>query len=101
MVDQLETIADEIIFTTFAFDRAISADKLASYSKKESKLVFENWKEAIDTKVEMIGENDVFYHNRFSLFHFGSSKIYSREKLDSLCYLVFCSTNEVKCIHIR
>ncbi|AMR04607.1 MULTISPECIES: bifunctional folylpolyglutamate synthase/dihydrofolate synthase [Bacillus] len=60
MVGQLETIADEIIFTTFAFDRAISADKLASYSQKESKLVFENWKEAIDTKVEMIAENDVF-----------------------------------------
>ena len=38
---------------------AISADKLASYSQKESKLVFENWKEAIDTKVEMIAENDV------------------------------------------
>ena len=38
----------------------ISADKLASYSQKESKLVFENWKEAIDTKVEMIAENDVF-----------------------------------------
>ncbi|MDA2274484.1 bifunctional tetrahydrofolate synthase/dihydrofolate synthase [Bacillus cereus] len=60
MVGQLETIADEIIFTTFAFDRAISADKLASYSQKESKLVFENWKGAIDTKVEMIAENDVF-----------------------------------------
>ncbi|ANP83198.1 bifunctional folylpolyglutamate synthase/dihydrofolate synthase [Bacillus sp. B25(2016b)] len=60
MVGQLETIADEIIFTTFAFDRAISADKLGSYSQKESKLVFENWKEAIDTKVEMIAENDVF-----------------------------------------
>lgn len=39
MVGQLESIADEIIFTTFAFDRAISADKLASYSKEESKLV--------------------------------------------------------------
>ncbi|KAA0761662.1 folylpolyglutamate synthase/dihydrofolate synthase family protein [Bacillus sp. SH5-2] len=60
MVGQLETISDEIIFTTFAFDRAISADKLASYSQKESKLVFENWKEAIDTKLEMMGGNDVF-----------------------------------------
>ena len=39
MVGQLESIADEIIFTTFAFDRAISADKLASYAKEESKLV--------------------------------------------------------------
>ncbi len=91
MVDQLETIADEIIFTTFAFDRAISADKLCIVCQRKSqKLVFENWKRAIDTKVEMIGENDVFFnHNRFSLFHFGSSKIYLREKLDSLCYLVF------------
>ena len=38
MVGQLDTISDEIIFTTFAFDRAISADKLASYSQKS-----QNW----------------------------------------------------------
>lgn len=37
MVGQLETIADEIIFTTFAFDRAISADKLAAHSQKNQK----------------------------------------------------------------
>lgn len=79
MVDQLETIADEIIFTTFAFDRAISADKLASYAKKESKLVFENWKEAIDTKVEMIGENDVFIITG-SLYFISEVRKYIREK---------------------
>ena len=38
MVGQLETIADEIILQ-HSLDRAISADKLASYSQKESKLV--------------------------------------------------------------
>ncbi|HGH7172950.1 TPA: bifunctional tetrahydrofolate synthase/dihydrofolate synthase [Bacillus wiedmannii] len=79
MVGQLETIADEIIFTTFAFDRAISAAKLASYSKKESKLVFENWKEAIDTKVEMIGENDVFIITG-SLYFISEVRKYIREK---------------------
>ena len=79
MVGQLETIADEIIFTTFAFDRAISADKLASYSQKESKLVFENWKEAIDTKVEMIGENDVFIITG-SLYFISEVRKYIREK---------------------
>ncbi|MDP7990399.1 bifunctional tetrahydrofolate synthase/dihydrofolate synthase [Bacillus sp. MHSD_36] len=79
MVGQLETIADEIIFTTFAFDRAISADKLASYSKKESKLVFENWKEAIDTKIEMIGENDVFIITG-SLYFISEVRKYIREK---------------------
>ncbi len=40
MVGQLESIADEIIFTTFAFDRAISADKLASYAKGRVKISF-------------------------------------------------------------
>lgn len=79
MVGQLETIADEIIFTTFAFDRAISADKLASYSQKESKLVFENWKEAIDTKVEMIAENDVFIITG-SLYFISEVRKYIREK---------------------
>ncbi|MED0947788.1 bifunctional tetrahydrofolate synthase/dihydrofolate synthase [Bacillus mobilis] len=79
MVGQLETIADEIIFTTFAFDRAISADTLASYAKKESKLVFENWKEAIDTKVEMIGENDVFIITG-SLYFISEVRKYIREK---------------------
>ncbi|MED2184257.1 glutamate ligase domain-containing protein [Bacillus wiedmannii] len=79
MVDQLETIADEIIFTTFAFDRAISADELASYAKKESKLVFENWKEAIETKVEMIGENDVFIITG-SLYFISEVRKYIREK---------------------
>ena len=47
------------LFYNIRLDRAISAGELASYAKKESKLVFENWKEAIDTKIEMIGENDV------------------------------------------
>ncbi|HDR7792173.1 TPA: bifunctional folylpolyglutamate synthase/dihydrofolate synthase [Bacillus luti] len=79
MVGQLETIANEMIFTTFAFDRAISADKLASYSQKESKLVFENWKEAIDTKLEMIGKNDVFIITG-SLYFISEVRKYIREK---------------------
>ncbi|KAB2444986.1 bifunctional folylpolyglutamate synthase/dihydrofolate synthase [Bacillus luti] len=79
MVGQLETISDEIIFTTFAFDRAIAADKLATYSQKESKLVFENWKEAIDTKLEMIGENDVFIITG-SLYFISEVRKYIREK---------------------
>ncbi|WP_436864159.1 bifunctional folylpolyglutamate synthase/dihydrofolate synthase [Bacillus fungorum] len=79
MVGQLETIADEIIFTTFAFDRAISAEKLASYAKKDSKLIFGNWKEAIDTKVEMIGENDVFIITG-SLYFISEVRKYIREK---------------------
>lgn len=59
--------------------RAISADKLASYSQKESKLVFENWKEAIDTKVEMIAENDVFIITG-SLYFISEVRKYIREK---------------------
>ncbi|MEM5633367.1 hypothetical protein AAHB55_08015 [Bacillus cereus] len=57
----------------------ISADKLASYSQKESKLVFENWKEAIDTKVEMIAENDVFIITG-SLYFISEVRKYIREK---------------------
>lgn len=79
MVGQLESIADEIIFTTFAFDRAILAGELASYAKEESKLVFENWKEAIDTKVEMLGENDVFIITG-SLYFISEVRKYIREK---------------------
>ncbi|MGQ0416653.1 hypothetical protein ACT4UL_16075, partial [Bacillus sp. HC-TM] len=54
-------------------------DKLASYSQKESKLVFENWKEAIDTKVEMIAENDVFIITG-SLYFISEVRKYIREK---------------------
>ncbi len=79
----------KLFFTTFAFDRAISADKLASYSQKESKLVFENWKEAIDTKVEMIAENDVFIITGSLYFISEVRKYICEKKLDSLCYLVF------------
>ncbi len=79
MVGQLESIADEIIFTIFAFDRAISAGELASYAKEESKLVFDNWKEAIDTKVEMLGENDVFIITG-SLYFISEVRKYIREK---------------------
>ncbi|CAG9611565.1 Folylpolyglutamate synthase [Bacillus rhizoplanae] len=60
MVGQLETIADEMIFTTFTFDRAISAEALAAYSKRESKHIFENWQEAIDTTIASLQEDDVF-----------------------------------------
>ncbi len=45
MVGQLESIADEIIFTTFAFDRAISAGRACIVCKGRVKISFENWKE--------------------------------------------------------
>ena len=67
------------LFLQHSPDRAISADKLASYSQKESKLVFENWKEAIDTKVEMIAENDVFIITG-SLYFISEVRKYIREK---------------------
>ncbi|MEB8647196.1 bifunctional folylpolyglutamate synthase/dihydrofolate synthase, partial [Bacillus cereus] len=46
---------------------------------KESKLVIENWKEAIDTKVEMIAENDVFIITG-SLYFISEVRKYIREK---------------------
>ena len=67
------------LFLQHSPDRAISAGELASYAKKESKLVFENWKEAIDTKVEMIGENDVFIITG-SLYFISEVRKYIREK---------------------
>lgn len=59
MVGQLETIAGEMIFTTFTFDRAICAEELATYSNMESKQVFEDWQKAIDRAVETLQEDDV------------------------------------------
>jgi len=60
MVEQLETIADEMIFTTFKFDRAISAEALAAHSKRESKHIFENWQEAISRAMDSLQEDDIF-----------------------------------------
>lgn len=60
MVGQLETIADEMIFTTFTFERAIRAEDLAAYSQMESKQVFEDWQEAIHSTVERLQKDDVF-----------------------------------------
>ncbi|KEK17780.1 folylpolyglutamate synthase [Bacillus manliponensis] len=60
MVGKLETIANEIIFTTFTFDRAVCAEDLAAYSQMKSKRVFEDWQEAIDSTVESLQKDDVF-----------------------------------------
>ena len=79
MVGKLETIADEMIFTTFTFDRAISAEELAAYSHKETKQVFENWKEAIDAKMNNLQENDVFIITG-SLYFISEVRKYIREK---------------------
>ncbi|EEM15164.1 Folyl-polyglutamate synthetase [Bacillus pseudomycoides DSM 12442] len=79
MVGQLETIADEMTFTTFTFDRAISAEELAAYSRKETKQVFENWKEAIDAKMNNLQENDVFIITG-SLYFISEVRKYIREK---------------------
>ncbi|KEK26381.1 bifunctional folylpolyglutamate synthase/dihydrofolate synthase [Bacillus gaemokensis] len=78
MVGQLETIADEMIFTTFAFDRAISAKELAAYSRKKSKQIFENWQEAIDTNMKNVKDNDVFIITG-SLYFISEVRKYIRE----------------------
>ena len=79
MVGLLETVADEMIFTTFTFDRAISAKELAAHSSKETKQVFENWKEAIDIKMNKLQENDVFIITG-SLYFISEVRKYIREK---------------------
>ncbi|MEY8348688.1 folylpolyglutamate synthase/dihydrofolate synthase family protein [Bacillus cereus] len=79
MVGPLETVADEMIFTTFTFDRAISAKELATHSSKETKQVFENWKEAIDIKMNTLQENDVFIITG-SLYFISEVRKYIREK---------------------
>ncbi|MEN1935002.1 folylpolyglutamate synthase/dihydrofolate synthase family protein [Paenibacillus sp. 102] len=79
MVGPLETVADEMIFTTFTFDRAISAKELAAHSSKETKEVFENWKEAIDTKMNTLQEKDVFIITG-SLYFISEVRKYIREK---------------------
>ncbi|WP_459499265.1 bifunctional folylpolyglutamate synthase/dihydrofolate synthase [Bacillus sp. C1] len=79
MVGQLETVADEMIFTTFTFDRAIPAKELAAYSNKEKKQIFENWKEAIDAKINNLQERDVFIITG-SLYFISEVRKYIREK---------------------
>ncbi|MGG0236868.1 bifunctional folylpolyglutamate synthase/dihydrofolate synthase [Bacillus rhizoplanae] len=79
MVGQLETIADEMIFTTFSFDRAISAEALAAYSKRESKHIFENWQEAIDTTMASLQEEDVFILTG-SLYFISEARKYVMQK---------------------
>ncbi|WP_440602517.1 bifunctional folylpolyglutamate synthase/dihydrofolate synthase [Bacillus sp. GB_SG_008] len=79
MVGQLETIADEMIFTTFTFDRAISAEALAAYSKRESKHIFENWQEAIDTTMASLQEEDVFILTG-SLYFISEARKYVMQK---------------------
>ena len=88
MVGQLESIADEIILQHSPLIVLFQQASLHRMQSEESKLVFENWKEAIDTKVEMLGENDVFIITG-SLYFISEVRKYIREKLDSLCYLVF------------
>ncbi|PEZ10402.1 bifunctional folylpolyglutamate synthase/dihydrofolate synthase [Bacillus sp. AFS018417] len=79
MVRQLETIADEMIFTTFTFDRAISAEALAAYSKRESKHIFKNWQEAIDTTMASLQEEDVFILTG-SLYFISEARKYVMQK---------------------
>ena len=98
MVGQLESIADEIILQHSPLIVLFLLTNLHRMQRK-SQNSFENWKEAIDTNVEMLGENDVFIITG-SLYFISEVRKYIREKLDSLCYLVFV-LNEVKCIHIR
>ncbi|MDH2879400.1 bifunctional folylpolyglutamate synthase/dihydrofolate synthase [Bacillus cytotoxicus] len=79
MVGQLEAVADEMIFTTFDFNRAISAQELANYATKETKKVVENWKEAIDQKLLELQENDVFIITG-SLYFISEARKYIVEK---------------------
>ncbi|MFD3449557.1 bifunctional folylpolyglutamate synthase/dihydrofolate synthase [Microbacteriaceae bacterium 4G12] len=60
MITKLETIADEMIFTTFDFERAISPKLLAAHCHLDHPRIFDDWQEAIDETVPTIGEDAVF-----------------------------------------
>ncbi|WP_028402950.1 bifunctional folylpolyglutamate synthase/dihydrofolate synthase [Ectobacillus panaciterrae] len=60
MVEKLEEIADRIIFTSFAFARAVSPQLLAAHCRIREKEVYEDWQYALDTTMRGLNENDVF-----------------------------------------
>jgi dihydrofolate synthase/folylpolyglutamate synthase len=60
MVEKLETVADRMVFTTFAFPRAIPPQLLAEHCRMESKTVYEDWEEAIQATLPSLHEEDVF-----------------------------------------
>ncbi|WP_416827508.1 bifunctional folylpolyglutamate synthase/dihydrofolate synthase [Ectobacillus polymachus] len=59
MVASLETIASKMIFTTFSFHRAVSADLLASHCQSAEKEVYDNWRDAYEHTAKQLNENDV------------------------------------------
>ncbi|MGG0511429.1 cyanophycin synthetase, partial [Priestia megaterium] len=58
MVEKLETIADHLIFTSFNFPRAVSAQILAEHSNITNKTVHEDWKRALNVAKSKLEEKD-------------------------------------------
>ncbi|UAL46351.1 bifunctional folylpolyglutamate synthase/dihydrofolate synthase [Sutcliffiella horikoshii] len=59
MVRKLETIADEIIFTSFNFPRAARAEDVFQVCELQKKEFEENWKTALQTAISRIDDNSV------------------------------------------
>ncbi|WP_197284238.1 bifunctional folylpolyglutamate synthase/dihydrofolate synthase [Bacillus sp. CHD6a] len=59
MVGILETIADEIIFTSFDFPRAARAEDICKVSKHHKKEFEEDWRMGLQTAVSRIGNDSV------------------------------------------
>lgn len=59
MVEKLETIADEIIFTSFAFPRAARAEDICKVSEHHKKEFEEDWEIALQTAISRIGTDSV------------------------------------------
>jgi len=60
MIDELSTFAFEMTFTTFDFNRALSAKEMYNIAQIKNKHYKEDWKEAFHQIKEQLGEEDVF-----------------------------------------
>lgn len=59
MVPKLEEIADQLLFTTFDYPRAIHPSMMAQHAKMEYQ-IYENYQEAIEQVLQSMKEDEVF-----------------------------------------
>ncbi|MFX3624042.1 MAG: folylpolyglutamate synthase/dihydrofolate synthase family protein [Ectobacillus sp.] len=59
MIEKLQTVAARMIFTTFSFPRAVSAQLLAAHCHSEQKQMYADWKEAIAETIPLLQHDEV------------------------------------------
>lgn len=80
MISKLDQAADTIVFTSFDFPRASSADELYQKSSSSGKQAIENWQTYLTTKVQAL-ENDEILAITGSLYFLSEVKPVLKEYL--------------------